>query len=356
MTTYKFDYCIYIGKFQPFHIGHAHVVDQALELADNIIFVMGSHDKPRCTRNPFTTAERIELIKSSYAYDPEITKRFHFAPQYDHPYNDPKWVAGVVSGVNAIINNQPFNPNPIKIGLIGCEKDASTFYLKMFPQWKYVQVEPKLADGKIIDATEIRQTMFGSPNISDREIIWLVRCLPAPLPVVRKIVDPIWKQIHNEMKFIQQYKEGWKNAPYPPTFMTVDAVVVQSGHVLLVRRRAEPGKGLYALPGGFVGQQETLQEAVLRELREETSIDVPVPVLQGSIEKRKTYDDPNRSQRGRTITEAFYIRLRDMPKLPKVKGGDDADKAFWMPLSEAMQMRSKFFEDHYSIIEDMLGL
>jgi bifunctional NMN adenylyltransferase/nudix hydrolase len=149
---------------------------------------------------------------------------------------------------------------------------------------------------------------------------------------------------------IKKYKESWKAAPFPPTFMTVDAVVVQSGHVLLVQRGDMPGKGLWALPGGFLNQGETMLDGAIRELKEETKIKVPVPVLKGSNKGSKTFDAPNRSQRGRTITQAFYIDLGFAEELPRVKGSDDAEKAFWVPLSEVVAKRDQFFEDHFHII------
>jgi bifunctional NMN adenylyltransferase/nudix hydrolase len=149
---------------------------------------------------------------------------------------------------------------------------------------------------------------------------------------------------------IEKYKEAWKAAPFPPTFMTVDAVVVQSGHILLVKRGDMPGKGLWALPGGFLNQGETMLDGAIRELKEETKIKVPVPVLKGSIKDSKTFDAPHRSQRGRTITQAFYIDLGFDERLPKVKGSDDAEKAFWVPLNEVVAQRDKFFEDHFHII------
>ena len=59
----KYDYAVFIGRFQPFHVGHYHVVTEALKIAKEVILVIGSHDRPRDIRNPFTTQERIEIIE-----------------------------------------------------------------------------------------------------------------------------------------------------------------------------------------------------------------------------------------------------------------------------------------------------
>ncbi len=158
-----------------------------------------------------------------------------------------------------------------------------------------------------------------------------------------------YKRLHEEWHFIQDYKAQWLGAPFPPTFNTTDAVVVRSGHVLLVRRLAAPGRGLLALPGGFLKQDEEILDGCLRELKEETSIRITEADLKRQIEMEKTFGSPNRSLRGRTITHAFLINLGSGP-LPYVKGDDDADKAFWMPFREVMLRESEFFDDHWHII------
>jgi bifunctional NMN adenylyltransferase/nudix hydrolase len=159
--------------------------------------------------------------------------------------------------------------------------------------------------------------------------------------------------IVNERKFIDLYKSQYASLSFPPVFVTVDVVVFQAGHVLMVRRNAYPGKGLMALPGGFLdaSRDASLEDAMIRELREETGLKVPSPVLRGSIENTKVFDSVERSSRGRTITHAFNIKL-PLGELPRVKGGSDADKAFWVPFSE---LNSRYcFEDHYQIIQYFL--
>ena len=108
------------------------------------------------------------------------------------------------------------------------------------------------------------------------------------------------------------------------------------------------------MAGGFVDQQETLIEACIRELREETRLKVPEPVLYGSLKSQRVFDDPYRSARGRTITHAFMFELKPDAGLPKVKGGDDAKSAFWLPLAEVQP--ELLFEDHFHIIRAMTGM
>jgi bifunctional NMN adenylyltransferase/nudix hydrolase len=134
-------------------------------------------------------------------------------------------------------------------------------------------------------------------------------------------------------------------------FTTVDAVVLHSGQVLLVRRGAQPGRGLLALPGGFLEPEgdRSLRAGALRELREETAIQVPDPVLARAIVAERAFDHPERSQRGRTITHAVRIDLVSGP-LPAVRGGDDASHALWVPLAHVLEHPEELFEDHADII------
>jgi bifunctional NMN adenylyltransferase/nudix hydrolase len=163
-----------------------------------------------------------------------------------------------------------------------------------------------------------------------------------------------YEQIIREREFVANYKKQYASLPYPPIFSTADAVVIQSGHVLMIKRRAEPGKGLWALPGGYVNANtdKSVEAAMLRELREETMIKVPAPVLKGNIVRSKVFDAIDRSPRGRIITHAFYIQLPD-GDLPKVKGSDDAEKARWVPIAEVRS--EECFEDHYEILQHFLG-
>jgi bifunctional NMN adenylyltransferase/nudix hydrolase len=162
-------------------------------------------------------------------------------------------------------------------------------------------------------------------------------------------------RLKEEYNYLQDYKACWAVAPYPVTFVTADAVVIKSGHVLVVKRGGNPGKGLVALPGGFVNQNESLDAACLRELKEETKIKVSTDKLIAARQANHVFDHPQRSLRGRTITHAYLFDLGKEGNLPTVKGSDDAEEAFWMPIGDVYSNETAFFEDHRSIILYFLG-
>lgn len=111
--------------------------------------------------------------------------------------------------------------------------------------------------------------------------------------------------------------------PAPETpLLTTDCVVFDAaGRLLLVRRKYEPFRGAYALPGGFVEIGETVEHACKRELKEETGLDAGPLTLVG------VYSDPNRDPRGHTCSVAYLSRV-DTSIAPIA--GDDAAEAEWV--------------------------
>lgn len=117
---------------------------------------------------------------------------------------------------------------------------------------------------------------------------------------------------------------------YPRPAVTVDAVVFQptdnnSLKILLIERLQDPFKGMWALPGGFVDEQETLEEAVSRELEEETG-------LKGiKLYQLEAFSAPGRDPRHRTISIAFWGFCK---KAPRLQPGSDAAEARWVNIEQ----------------------
>lgn len=342
--TKKFQNIVYIGRFQPLHNQHLETIMQALHLAERVIVVLGSCKAPRTIKNPFTAEERQSMVQKSLEWNFRDSGRVHYAEVTDHSYDDQAWATEVQTEVSKLLI-------PGNVSIIGHKKDDSSFYLDMFPQWEFVQ---KDGEYKAVSATQIRDMIFANGKY-DRSFLSGV----IPTPVLDMIQE--WMQTEayanllGEYEHIRDYKKQFESLAYPPVFVTADALVVQSGHVLLVKRRAAPGKGLWALPGGFLNANtdRSMKHAALRELDEETGIKVPRKVLEGNITGSHVFDAVDRSARGRTITHCFKIELPPGP-LPKVKGSDDAEKAVWVPISEIDP--EKMFEDHAQIVYHMLGI
>lgn len=163
-----------------------------------------------------------------------------------------------------------------------------------------------------------------------------------------------------EYEQYQAYKQAWLSAPFAPIFVTVDAVVTCNDQVLLIKRGKAPGKGLWAIPGGFLNPDELIVDGIIRELEEETLItqdcnNLSQAMLKSAIEGIHVFDDPNRSFRGRIITHAAHINLgfrHNQP--PKVTAADDAAAAEWVYISDLQKMLGGFYDDHRRILHYFL--
>jgi 8-oxo-dGTP diphosphatase len=132
---------------------------------------------------------------------------------------------------------------------------------------------------------------------------------------------------------------------YPRPAYTVDAALisVDERKVLLIRRAHDPFAGKWAFPGGFMDMDQTPEEAIIRELEEETGISGL------SLEQFKTYGALGRDPRGRTISTLFTALISNT-KDYNPKGGDDAAEARWFPLEEIPDLAF----DHSEILKEVI--
>ena len=132
---------------------------------------------------------------------------------------------------------------------------------------------------------------------------------------------------------------------YPRPTVTADCVVITKEaepKVLLIQRGADPYKGCWAFPGGFMNMDETTEQCAIRELEEETGLKV------STVRQIGAYSKVDRDPRGRTITVA-YLAIIDKPA--QVTGQDDATKAEWFPLSALPELAF----DHADIMADAIN-
>ena len=134
---------------------------------------------------------------------------------------------------------------------------------------------------------------------------------------------------------------------YPRPALTADVAVlrlVEMPEILLIQRKEEPFKNNWALPGGFMEMEETLEETARRELMEETS------VRAAELIRFDTYDKPGRDPRGRTITQVFVMIWKE--EMGKPKAGSDAANLQWFALNELPELAF----DHQQILSDVIQM
>jgi bifunctional NMN adenylyltransferase/nudix hydrolase len=332
----KHKFAVFIGRFSPYHLGHQILMTRALELADKVVVVLGSYNRAKNIKNPWTADQRKQMIQSTLSATDK--DRVEFVYMKDFLYTDNLWIQALQNKISEATEHSE------DVALIGHKSDSSSYYLDYFPsKWKYYDHSTDYD----FHATQIRDYLFTGDI---RYNLCVDKNVAVYLTEWTKTED--FLRLQEEFNFLRDYKEKWKTAPFPPTFITVDAVVIQFGHVLVVHRKGKYGQKLLALPGGFLEQNETIQEGMLRELKEETAIKVSKEELRKCIKDNKVFDHPDRSLAGRRITHAFLINLGPGENdLPKVKGSDDALKAQWLPLNEVFSRENEFFEDHYYIIQ-----
>ena len=336
-----YEYAICIGRFQPAHLGHKAMIDAALVNAEKVIIVVGSSGQPATIKNPFPFEFRKRLISCMYPI--ETRSRLIIIPGIDYPYDDYRWKRELKKDIQRITKSE-------SIMLIGHTKDESSYYLSIFPEWGYGEL-PNFGE---FSASDIREYFFSYED-GGRLVAEMLH--PESLKLLYEYFNQnqsILVDLVEEYSLVNTYKDRAKN--YPRIEQTVDSVVIQNGRVLMIRRKNAPGKGQWALPGGFLEPDETMVQSAIRELYEETNINLTPQKLRDALSNQEgfVYSAPGRDLRGRVITTAFTFHLPPSCTQVEVQAADDADDVCWQTISTLSVIRHLIYADHYSIIQDCI--
>ncbi|MDB5914467.1 MAG: cytidyltransferase-related domain protein [Ramlibacter sp.] len=338
------EWAVCIGRFQLFHNAQLALLQQALRLAPRCVVLIGSAHNARSPRNPFTYEERVEMVRLAV---PEADRdRIAFLPIRD-VYDQRLWVVAVQGAVAKLTGS-----SRTRVVLVGHRKDPTSQYLLDFPGWPLHDVGRQ---GEV-HAKALRAALYTAQTVDGALAALTAQVPPSTLDFLRGWSQlPFLPKLRSEWAELAEEHAKWAGAPYPPVFVTVDTVVRVADRVLLIRRGRAPGKGLMAVPGGFIEQRETAYQSALRELQEETGFELLPAEMEHALKATRVFDDPNRSQRGRVITHAFYFDFGHR-MLPEIAGSDDAAEARWVPIGELAAMEAQFHDDHFHILDSFLGL
>jgi bifunctional NMN adenylyltransferase/nudix hydrolase len=331
------------------HIAH---VKRAAKENDVVVIVFGSYNARVSQRNPFSFKQRCDMLFANTRSDDELRQKPIIAVGVDNHPNDFAWRDSVLKAVQT--EAAPHSDDH-KYTLYGSNKDSTSFYLNLFPQWKLSLSEISVN----VDATEIRELYF-----KGQQTVALLRDHPhvsqATLQAMAHFnFNPL---LQKEYDYYKKEAKDFANYKYPDTltFSCADSVVVVNGKVLMIRRGNPnmPGYDCIALPGGIKNRNESFFDASLRELDEETCIQVSRDTLLDSHLGCWMFDDPRRSE---GIPRVTMAQLYDLSWLyegddkPFVAPKDDAKETMWVDIEKLYTMPN-VYDDHAKIVYDMITL
>ena len=138
-----------------------------------------------------------------------------------------------------------------------------------------------------------------------------------------------------------------KQDEYKNPIPTVDTIIDKNSKVLFIKRVKEPFEGKMVFPGGFIKIGETAEDAAIREVMEETSLEVDLDHILG------VYSDPNRDPRGHIMSTVFIGKISTNSQNKEPIAGDGASSIKWVDIEDMDQ--EDFGFDHKNILKDYLG-
>ncbi|MFL6694154.1 MAG: NUDIX domain-containing protein, partial [Ramlibacter sp.] len=305
------------GRFLLPNAANLALVRQALAAAPRcVVFIRRAHMAPS-PANPFDADARASMLHDALAEDERL--RTEFVPLRE------RWDDQLLLRDMGAVTGGQHRVNWVVAGLAPVEaEDLPT-------GWTLQQTAAGDGDAQAVAWLE---QLYAAEDPA-RGLAALQGSLPAGSAAFLRewIRTPTFATVRDDWRQIAHEKRQWSVAPYPVVLVTVDAVVHAGGHVLLIRRGRSPGRGLWALPGGFLEPREPVMLAALRELVEETGLALSLREMKQRLKGMRVFDHPERSQRGRIITHTYFFDLGDMAP-PAVQAGDDAAVAQWVPVSQ----------------------
>lgn len=339
---------VVIMRAQGYHKQHHEHVQRSAAENSTTVVLFGSANARISPKNPFTVNQRIGMLYVNVRNDPSLANSNILGIGINNHPSDITWRDNVLSKMEIFGGDEE-----TEYTLYGSNKDASSFYLELFPTWNKAIIPITT----VADATTIRDLYFkGKQTVAYlRDYPHITEATLNSLALMK--YNAI---LQNEYEYYQNEAVLFGNYKYPETlnFCCADNVVIVNGKVLMVERGNSkmPGFGCIALPAGFKNNNETFFEAGLRELNEETCIQVSRQTLLDSHMGSWMFDNPKRSL---GLTRCTMAAIFDLSHLyegedrPLVTPKDDARATLWVDIEKLYTMEN-VYDDHAKIVYDMI--
>ena len=299
-----------------------------------VLVLVGSANELPNYKNPFTAEERMDMINAEFLdYD-----RLHVKAVDNYPSNQ-EWVEDVIGRVNTI------EDDPSATRLYTSEKDEE-FYSKNF------LYELVVKDSEGLDATDIRKDMY---RISIQSVEHRIDSIPMLTKdfLLEFHGTPEWNRLRQEHELCNcSLQAATANHRYSnPIEPVAHAMVIQGDKCLLVKRGGVRGHGQWALAGGFIENTETTRAAALRELMEETGLDLLN--VSRAAEVAFAVEENLNGLSTRTIAFNYCYAIHPSDKLNPI-AGDDAQDVKWFPIEDIVAGKIPLFYNHVTIIRRLV--
>jgi bifunctional NMN adenylyltransferase/nudix hydrolase len=318
LKEYPYAASVYIGRFQPFHNGHLNSIISALQKSHRLILVLGGAYLSPSIRGPWSVEERIQMIQSCLTK--QQLNRIDFIYVRDRLYCEQLWIQNVKGEVAKLIDSH------LPIAIIGHEKDSSSYYLKVFPQWVFLET----GNFKGINATDIRKSYFLSENLKSA-----YDKMPKPisnwLKNYRKKMA--FKIIKEKYIYIQKMKLNKK--------LNLNSEV---SNVFILR------KNLFSMPeiedfNQFDPQNSILNEIIFKNFNNK---------LNFKLLNQRIFDYSDRYPIGMQKSNTFYFQLNH-ENLPTVLPGKNSEHVEWTLLDDIHLLENQIYADHFQIMKWFLN-
>ena len=322
---------VIIGRFQPLHNGHVALIREALANHDQVLLLVGSVNRETNFNNPLTAEERFDLIHEQFE---DETQSLIVRGLKDKPTDD-EWVEEVTANVMNI------EEDPSKVVLYTSEKDEE-FYKTSF----IYNLAIKQSGG--INATDIRNMWYVLSELTS--IPTHVHEFLKGIPEERRLI------LKNEqLSCLTQLSCAIHTHAFGnPIEPVAHAVVVHRNKILLVKRMGVRGKGQWAIPGGYVEHMETTRMAAIRELKEETGLDLQVlraKELAAAVEEN--LDDLS----VRTIGHNYLYIIDPMEEQPVVSlDTAECSDYMWVDTLDVLTEKMNLFYNHTVVIQRLFSV
>jgi len=329
---YPYAASVYIGRFQPFHNGHLNSIKSALQKSHRLILVLGGAYLSPSIRGPWSIEERIQMIKNCLTK--QQLNRIDFVYVRDRLYCEQLWIQNVKGELAKLIDTN------LPIAIIGHEKDSSSYYLKVFPQWDFLET----GNFKGINATDIRKSYFLSKNLKSA-YDKTPKSISNWLKNYRK--KNAFKIIKEKYIYIQKMLSNDKLNMNNDVF---NVFIVCNNYVLLLKSKQTLRKYLFSMPEIEELNQNDPKNSILSEIIFKNSNNK----LNFELLNHRIFDYSGRYPIGVQKSNTFYFKLNH-ENLPVVLPGKNSEHVEWILLDDIHLLENQIYSDHFQIMSWFLN-